>query len=84
MGKSNSSLTCKDVKNILVYLGFKKRVQKGSHEQWVKNSENHRFKVTVDCPKAPFSWDLIKSMASQAGSSKREFLKLHKAIKKHK
>ncbi len=84
MGGNNSSLTYKDVKNILAHEEFKKRTQKGSHEQWVKDTKDRRFKVTVDCPKAPFTWDLIKSMASQAGMNKRQFLKIHKTLKKHK
>jgi hypothetical protein len=32
------------------------------------------YKVTVDCPKAPFSETLVKSMAAQAGVSKKVFL----------
>ncbi|MDD5578144.1 MAG: type II toxin-antitoxin system HicA family toxin [Methylobacter sp.] len=61
------SLTCKDIKKILAHLGFTPRPTKGtSHEQWVK-------KETVDCPKAPFSQTLIKSMAEQAGVKKKDF-----------
>jgi len=73
-------LTCKQVKQILSSLGFSPRPQKGtSHEQWVKAANGNFFKVTVDCPKAPFSQDLISSMAKQAGVSKREFYSaLHK------
>jgi predicted RNA binding protein YcfA (HicA-like mRNA interferase family) len=67
-------LTCKQVKQILSSLGFNPRPQKGtSHEQWVKDVNGKRFKVTVDCPKAPFSPDLISSMAKQAGVTKKEF-----------
>lgn len=67
-------LTCKEVKQILASLGFSPRPTKGtSHEQWVKDVAGGRFKVTVDCPKAPFSQDLISSMANQAGVSKKEF-----------
>lgn len=67
-------LTCKQVKEILVNLGFSPRPQKGtSHEQWVKTDNDRRYKVTVDCPKSPFSQDLISSMAKQAGVSKKEF-----------
>ena len=67
-------LTCKQVKQILSSLGFSQRPQKGtSHEQWVKISGGTLFKVTVDCPKAPFSPDLISSMAKQSGISKKEF-----------
>jgi len=34
-----------------------------------------RCKVTVDCPKQPFTDFLVKSMASQAGVSVRDFYK---------
>lgn len=73
----NHPLTCKEVKTILKNLGFEPRPQKGtSHEQWVKTDSDGVFhKVTVDCPKSPFSQDLIRSMASQAGVSKKEFYK---------
>lgn len=65
-------LTCKEVKAILKALGFSPRPGTGtSHEQWVRE---HPFaKVTVDCPKSPFSQILIKSMAAQAGLSKKAF-----------
>lgn len=67
-------LTCKDVKQILKSLGFNPRPQKGtSHEHWVRKDNRGFFKVTVDCPKSPFTHDLISSMASQAGVSKKEF-----------
>ena len=67
-------LTCKEVKEILVFLGFEPRPKKGtSHEHWIKDSTDGRRKVTVDCPNAPFSHDLISSMAKQAGVSKKEF-----------
>lgn len=39
---------------------------------------NGRFrKVTVDCPKAPFSQDLITSMAHQAGVTKKRIYDIH-------
>jgi len=67
-------LTCKEVKAILTNLGFKPRPKKGtSHEQWVKDCDGKRLKVTVDCPNAPFSQDLIASMARQAGVKKKVF-----------
>lgn len=67
-------LTCKEVKTILKNLGFAPRPQKGtSHEQWVKDEGGRRQKVTVDCPKAPFTHDLIRWMAQQAGVSKKAF-----------
>jgi predicted RNA binding protein YcfA (HicA-like mRNA interferase family) len=65
-------LTCKDVKRILKALGFEPRPRKRtSHEQWVREDPENIYKVTVDCPKAPFSQDLISSMATQAGVSKK-------------
>nr|WP_245232618.1 type II toxin-antitoxin system HicA family toxin [Thiorhodococcus minor] len=67
-------LTCAEVKCILRALGFEPRKSKGgSHEQWIKDDGGRRFKVTVDCPKAPFSQTLIASMARQAGVSKKAF-----------
>lgn len=67
-------LTCKQVKQILTSLGFSPRPIKGtSHEQWIKDLDGKRYKVTVDCPKAPFSQDLISSMAHQAGQTKKAF-----------
>ncbi len=68
-------LTCREVKRGLKKLGFEPRTQKGSHEQWIKDVSGHRYKVTVDCPKEPFTGDLISSMASQAGISKKDFYK---------
>lgn len=68
-------MTCAEVKKILSALGFseEKRLST-SHEQWGKTTnDGHRFKVTVDCPKAPFSQDLIGYMARQAGVSKSQF-----------
>lgn len=68
------------MKQILKNLGFEPRPQKGtSHQHWVRDDEKGFFKVTLDCPKAPFSQDLISSMARQAGVSKNEF---YAALKK--
>jgi predicted RNA binding protein YcfA (HicA-like mRNA interferase family) len=68
--KKKPPLTCKELKKGLKRLGFEPRAQKGSHEQWVNDLEGRRYKVTVDCPKAPFCKILIASMARQAGVSK--------------
>lgn len=65
-------LEAREVKAALRALGFRFREQKGSHEQWVREGPPFR-KVTVDCPKAPFSHMLIASMARQAGVSVLEF-----------
>ena len=75
MSRFYKPLTCKEVKKILKSLGFVCRNQEGSHEQWVRNEPPPFRKVTVDCPKAPFSHMLTESMAAQAGVSKKEFYK---------
>ncbi len=81
MSGENPPLTCKDVKHILTHLGFSPRPQKGtSHEQWVKVENGRLYKVTVDCPKAPFSQTLIKSMAEQAGLKKKDFYRIYKQL----
>lgn len=67
-------LTCKEVKAILTNLRFRYRNTEVSHEQWVPIDPQAPFrKVTVDCPKAPFSQDLIGFMHRQAGVSKKAF-----------
>lgn len=74
MGKRRPQLDCRDVKRLLRLLGFAAHKSKGSHDQFVHELARSRFrKVTVDCPKAPFSHDLVHSMASQAGVSVDEF-----------
>lgn len=56
-------------------MGFESEGQKGtSHEHWSKVVKGKLYKVTVDCPKAPFSDILVDSMAKQAGVKKRIFL----------
>nr|VFJ86499.1 MAG: HicA toxin of toxin-antitoxin [Candidatus Kentron sp. LFY]VFJ89034.1 MAG: HicA toxin of toxin-antitoxin [Candidatus Kentron sp. LFY] len=70
-------LTCKEVKRALKKLGFSQRPRKGtSHEQWVKEEDGKFWQVTVDCPKSPFSQDLVTWMAGQAGVGKKEFYRL--------
>ena len=73
-------ITCKELKAILTYLGFAFNTQKGSHEHWVLIKNNKKYKVTVDCPKAPFSQTLIKSMAEQAGAKKKDFYQILKQL----
>lgn len=73
MSGQHPPITCKELKAILTYLGFTFSSQEGSHEQWVKIADGRKYKVTVDCPKSPFNHELIKSMANQAGSSKKDF-----------
>jgi len=66
----HTPLTVSDVERGLKAMGFTKRPQKAtSHTQWVRSTEKGILKVTVDAPKSPFSHDLIKSMAHQAGVS---------------
>ena len=48
-----------------------------SHEDWVATIDGVFRKVTVDCPKAPFSQDLIQSMAKQAGVTKKIIYDMH-------
>jgi predicted RNA binding protein YcfA (HicA-like mRNA interferase family) len=74
-------ITCKELKLILAYLGFvsQKRTA-SSHEQWIKDENGRRYKVTVDCPKAPFSQQLIKIMAQQAGVTKKDFYAILKKL----
>lgn len=67
-------LTCAEVKRGLRLLGFAPRpTTGGSHEQWVLDTPTGRYKVTVDCPKAPFSPTLIAAMCRQAGVTKVRF-----------
>jgi len=67
--------TCKQVKTALKNMGFEPQKQdRTSHEHWKKVVKGKLYKVTVDCPKAPFSETLVKSMAAQAGVSKKIFL----------
>ncbi|MEA3644157.1 MAG: type II toxin-antitoxin system HicA family toxin [Lamprobacter sp.] len=75
-------LTCPEVKRALKALGFQPTPGRGSsHEQWERRTEGRLYKVTVDCPKAPFSFDLIDSMARQAGTTREG---LYRAADKRK
>jgi hypothetical protein len=66
-------------KAILDKLGFVMRPKRAgtSHEDWVCDHDSRFYKVTVDCPKAPFSQDLITSMARQAGVNKKLIYDIH-------
>ena len=66
-------LDCREFKRILTKLGFVPRPTKSgtSHEQWVKDKPYR--KVTVDCPKAPFTGRLLDNMIRQTGLTKKEF-----------
>ena len=55
-------------------MGFEMKPKTGtSHEQWVLKNSKGKWVVTVDKHHAPFSRDLIKSMAQQAGLKDRHF-----------
>jgi len=74
MSKEHPPLSASDVRRILVNLGFEQRPGKGtSHEQWTKLQGSALRKVTVDPPKAPFTHDLVRWMARQAGVSRQAF-----------
>jgi predicted RNA binding protein YcfA (HicA-like mRNA interferase family) len=76
MSGQHPPITCKDFKEILKLLGFTHEATHGSHEQWTKLENGRKFKVTVDCPKSPFTQTLISSMASQAGVAKKEIYRI--------
>lgn len=56
-------------------MGFEERPSTSgtSHVKWVGYFRNEKRVVTVDKHVEPFSKDLIKSIANQAGMSMREF-----------
>lgn len=79
MSGHHPPLTCAQFKVVLSKLGFAPRPMKSgtSHEDWVATIGGKFHKVTVDCPKAPFSQDLISSMARQAGVNKKRIYQIH-------
>jgi hypothetical protein len=79
MSGQHPPIECADFKAILRKLGFEPRPPRSgtSHEQWVKTEGGKFYKVTVDCPKAPFSHDLIGSMARQAGVTKKRIYEIY-------
>jgi len=67
-------LDCRDVKRLLKLLGFQQiPTHRGSHEKFSAFARGRTRHVTVDCPKAPFSRDMVHSMSSQAGLTRDEF-----------
>lgn len=75
MSGHHPPLEARDVVRALLMLGFTLRQRTGggsSHDHYVGTFRGSFRKVTVDEPKAPFSHDLIRSMAKQAGLSKKE------------
>jgi hypothetical protein len=79
MSGHHPPLTCAEFKKILRAMKFTPRPMRSgtSHEDWVGNVGGVFRKVTVDCPKAPFSQDLISSMAKQAGVTKKTIYDIH-------
>lgn len=77
MGTRFPLLDLGQVEHALRKLGFEQRPGKRtSHRQWVKDTPQGRFKVTVDPPKSPFTHRLVGYMARQAGVSRKEFYRL--------
>lgn len=73
-GKKLTPLKYVEIIKGLTLLGFSMKPKTGtSHEQWIKKTEKDKWVVTVDKHHAPFSRDLIKSMAKQAGIDARKF-----------
>jgi len=54
-------------------LGFESDRTVGSHEHWKAVIDGQPRLVTVDCPKQPFTKDLLKWMVDQSGFSKDEW-----------
>jgi hypothetical protein len=79
MSGQHPPLTCDQFKAVLATLGFAKRAPRSgtTHEDWVATIDGVFRKVTVDCPKAPFSQELISSMARQAGVTKKRIYEIH-------
>jgi hypothetical protein len=79
MSGQHPPLTCAEFKAVLSALGFRFRPKKSgtTHEDWVATINGKFHKVTVDCPKAPFSQELISSMAKQAGVTKKIIYDIH-------
>lgn len=73
-GRKLTPLKYVEVVRALTALGFEMKAKSGtSHEQWIRKTDTTKHVVTVDKHHAPFSRDLIKSMARQAGVDARKF-----------
>jgi predicted RNA binding protein YcfA (HicA-like mRNA interferase family) len=66
-------LTAREVRSILVALGFGHRSTEGGHEQWVRSEPAPFRKVTLSAHTQPFVDTIVRYMAQQAGVSVREF-----------
>jgi predicted RNA binding protein YcfA (HicA-like mRNA interferase family) len=86
MSGQRPPLTCSQFENVLKQLGFEQRPMKSgtSHRDWIGNVGGRFRKVTVDPPKAPFSHDLIHSMAHQAGVTVKRIYAIHFGREKSK
>ena len=73
MSGQHPPLDCRQVKSILKHYGFRLRNQVGSHEQWVGKVGGRFRKVTVDCPKEPFTRDLLNFMIEQSGLTRKQW-----------
>ncbi|HGD3355421.1 TPA: type II toxin-antitoxin system HicA family toxin [Morganella morganii] len=73
MFKKLSPLTYREITTGLKKLGFTLKRTTSSHEQWEKKDGSTKWLVTVDEHHSPFSRDLIKSMARQAGVNSKLF-----------
>jgi predicted RNA binding protein YcfA (HicA-like mRNA interferase family) len=79
MSGQHPPLTCSQFEAVLRKLGFTQRAAKSgtSHRDWVGTVGGRFRKVTIDPPKAPFSHDLIHSMAHQAGVTAKRIYDIH-------
>lgn len=73
MSRWKRPLTAREVRQILLRLGFSHRETKGGHEQWVRESPPPFRKVTLSAHNEPFTDTIVRYMALQAGVSTREF-----------
>ena len=73
MSRWKRPLTAREVRQILVSLGFVHRTTTGGHEQWVRADPAPFRKVTLSAHLQPFTDTLVRYMANQAGVSVRAF-----------
>lgn len=70
-------LTAADVERGLRAAGFTPQPQKGtSHVQWVIKTNTKYLRVTISAHLEPFSKDLVRAMAAQAGMSTNQLYEL--------
>ena len=66
-------LSIHELLDVLRALGFQYARSTGGHDFYTAERHGTKYKVTVDPKCAPFSVDLLKSMCSQAGCSRKDF-----------